>query len=330
MRSSGESVVRDSSASTSTSSAPSMRRRERLMASASCLTTKGPPRGTLMSQPLDTLLTVKLDAYIRVSQVRGRSGPSFISPAQQRERIAAWMTAFGYECGEVFEELDQSGGRKDRPLLMQAIGRVERGESDGIVVAKLDRFGRSLVDGLQLIDRIQDAGGTFASVQDGFDLRTATGRLVLRIMLSMAEYELERVRAGWHDAKARAVMRGIHPSARAPFGYRREGRGGPLRVDETTGPLVSEMFRRRARARVSYTELAHWMNGQGVRTGAGRARWSMRGVKDIIRNRVYLGIAYAGDIRTPTPIPRSPTATPGARRSATAGGRSRARRIRRH
>jgi DNA invertase Pin-like site-specific DNA recombinase len=173
---------------------------------------------------------MKLDAYIRVSQVRGRSGPSFISPAQQRDRILAWMKAFDYEVGEVFEELDQSGARKDRPMLMAAVERVEGGHSDGIVVAKLDRFGRSLVDGLQLIDRIQEAGGTFASVQDGFDLRTDTGRLVLRIMLSMAEYELERVRSNWHEAKARAVMRGVHPSARAPFGYRREGRGGPQRT----------------------------------------------------------------------------------------------------
>ncbi len=252
-----------------------------------------------MSQPLDSLSTVRLDAYIRVSQVRGRSGPSFISPTQQRERIGAWITAFGFECGEIFEELDQSGGRKDRPLLMQAIARVERGESDGIVVAKLDRFGRSLVDGLQLIDRIQDAGGTFASVQDGFDLRTDTGRLVLRIMLSMAEYELERVRAGWYDAKARAVMRGVHPSARAPFGYRRNGRGGPLYVDDATGPLVTELFRRRAQERASYTDLARWLNQQGVPTAAGRTSWSMRGVKDIVRNRVYLGIAYAGDVENP-------------------------------
>ena len=56
------------------------------------------------------------------------------------------------------------------------------------------------MDGLQLIDRIRDAGGTFASVQDGFDLGTDTGRLVLRIMFSMAEYELDRVRGGWNDA----------------------------------------------------------------------------------------------------------------------------------
>ena len=186
---------------------------------------------------------------------------------------------------------------------MRAIERIERGESDGIVVAKLDRFGRSVVDGLQLIDRIQDAGGTFASVQDGFDLRTDTGRLVLRIMLSMAEYEFERVRSNWNDAKARAVMRGVHPSARAPFGYRRIGRGGPLHVDEDNGPLITELFRRRVELRCSYTELARWLMSHDVLTSAGRADWGMRGVKDIIRNRVYLGVAYSGDVENPEAHP---------------------------
>ena len=72
--------------------------------------------------------------------------------------------------------------------------RVEAGETGGIVVVKLDRFGRTLVDSLALIARIEAAGGTFASVQDGFDLSTDTGRLVLRIMLSLAEWELDRIR----------------------------------------------------------------------------------------------------------------------------------------
>jgi DNA invertase Pin-like site-specific DNA recombinase len=51
---------------------------------------------------------------------------------------------------------------------MRALERVERGESNGIVVARLDRFGRSLVHGLAAIERIRLAGGVFVSVQDGW------------------------------------------------------------------------------------------------------------------------------------------------------------------
>ncbi|HET9186018.1 MAG TPA: recombinase family protein, partial [Solirubrobacterales bacterium] len=82
-----------------------------------------------------------LDAYIRVSDVRGRKGESFISPDVQREQIFAWAASRGASLGEVFVELDESGGRADRPLLMRAIERVEAGLSEGVAVAKLDRFG---------------------------------------------------------------------------------------------------------------------------------------------------------------------------------------------
>src|SRR3954470_24858143 len=133
-----------------------------------------PPGASSRSMPLD--------GYIRVSQVAGRSGESFISPSLQREQIEGWVSGRGYVMGEVLEELDESGARADRPLLEEAVARVERGESQGIVVAKIDRFGRSLADGLAAIERVTRAGGVFASVQDGLDLSTDTGRLVLRIM----------------------------------------------------------------------------------------------------------------------------------------------------
>lgn len=232
-----------------------------------------------------------LDAYIRVSQVRGREGASFISPLQQRERIEAWCRAYGHRVAVVHEELDESGKRADRPKLLAAIERVEQRQTDGIAVARLDRFGRSLIDGLALIDRVQRAGGTFVSVADGFDLTTDTGRLVLRIMLSLAEFELERIRGSWHDAKARAVMRGVHPSATPPFGYRRAS-DGRLEPDPKSAALVTELFERRA-AGEAYADLGRWLADVGAITQRGGTNWPLRAVKDIIRNEAYLGVAFA-------------------------------------
>src|SRR5699024_1457790 len=108
--------------------------------------------------------SILVDGYVRVSQVAGRRGERFISPIVQRERIEAWATANGALIGHIFEELDESGARTDRPLFLTAIERVERRESDGVVVARLDRFGRSLMSSLEAIDRIQKAGGTFVAV----------------------------------------------------------------------------------------------------------------------------------------------------------------------
>src|SRR4051812_29421854 len=106
-----------------------------------------------------------VDAYIRGSHVGTRRGSErFISPLTQRDAILRWARTQGLVVGEVFEELDESGARSDRPLLMKALGRIEDGSSNGLVVAKMDRFGRSLLDSLAAIDRIQKCGGTFVSV----------------------------------------------------------------------------------------------------------------------------------------------------------------------
>ena len=186
-----------------------------------------------------------VDGYVRVSQVAGRTGDRFISPDVQAEQIRAWAVVHRATVGEVFVELDESGARSDRPLLMRAIDRVERGESQGVVVAKLDRFGRSLVDSLAAIERIRAAGGTFVAVQDGLDLNTDTGRLAARVMLSMAEWQLDCVRTGWRQARERAIARGVHIGAVPPTGYRRDT-DGRLRPDPPADAAVAEAFRRRA------------------------------------------------------------------------------------
>ncbi|MGA8746450.1 MAG: recombinase family protein [Solirubrobacterales bacterium] len=227
-----------------------------------------------------------LDGYIRVSQVGGRRGDGFISPSVQREQIEAWTSSSGALLGEVFEELDESGGRPDRPLLMEAIERVECGESDGMVVAKLDRFGRSLLDGLGAIARIEAVGGTFVSVQDGFDLGTATGKLVLRIMFSIGEWELERARINWDTARGRAVERGLYIARRAPPGYRR-GKDRRLRIEPKEASVIRELFERRLRGE-SCERMAGFLNDSEVQTESG-VPWCEFNVRLLIKTRAYRG-----------------------------------------
>jgi DNA invertase Pin-like site-specific DNA recombinase len=249
---------------------------------------------------------VLLDGYVRVSQVAGRGGESFISPAVQREQIEAWAKVHGATLGHVFEELDQSGARADRPMLTEALARAERGDSQGIVVAKLDRFGRSLIDGLANIERLGRAGATFVSVADGLDISTPTGKLVIRIMLSMAEWELDRIRENWAVARARAIGRGVHPTA-APFGYRRRG-DGRLVPEEPAAALVAEVFRRRAEGETLGT-LLDLLNASGLRTRRGGAfvETSLRG---ILANRTYLGeVRWAGHSNPEAHVPLVDRAT---------------------
>src|SRR6266568_2999759 len=79
------------------------------------------------------------DGYIRVSRRAGREGESFISPEVQRRKIADWAKLHEMEIVRWWEEIDQSGARLERPMFQEALTRCERGETGGIVVARLDR-----------------------------------------------------------------------------------------------------------------------------------------------------------------------------------------------
>lgn len=250
-----------------------------------------------------------LDIYIRVSDIRGRSGESFISPRDQEERCRALARARGYEIGEVFEELDVSGGNMRRPKLEEAIARVEAGNSAGIIVAKLDRFARTLVAGLQTLERINELGGAVIVADGELDTSTATGELVLHMMLSLAQFELRRIRETWQSNKGHAVDRGIHISPRVPPGYtrvesdngvsaktgrRRRKIEGPLVPDPLFGQAIADAFNMAA-AGEPYARIAALLNEHKVPSGDNAAVWQGSRIKRVLANRVYLGEARSGN-----------------------------------
>lgn len=234
------------------------------------------------------------DGYIRVSRVAGRDGVSFISPEVQRQKIEGWAQLHGVEVVQWWEELDQSGARRERPMFQEALGRCEAGETGGIIVARLDRFARSAVDALESIKRLNEAGGRLVSVEDNFDGSTPMGRFAIGILSLIAELELERIKESWHTAIRAAVDRGVHISARVPTGYRKD-EDGRLVPNEPAASVVATVFRRRA-AGASYSELAAFMEKEGVLPTTRNRHWSSTGVAGLLNNPVYLGQARSGSV----------------------------------
>jgi site-specific DNA recombinase len=233
------------------------------------------------------------DGYVRVSRRFGREGESFISPDVQRKKIADWAKLHDVEIVQWWEEIDQSGAKLQRPMFQEALARCERGESGGIVVARLDRFARSAVDALESIKRLNTVGARLVSVEDNFDGSTPMGRFAIGILTLIAELELERIKESWSTAAREAVGRGVHISSRPPTGYRRD-ESGRLHVDEPAASAVKEVFRRRAIGS-SWAELARYLDELGVRPPTGNPHWSKVGVAGLIKNPVYLGQARGGD-----------------------------------
>ena len=237
------------------------------------------------------------DGYIRVSRVAGRDGERFISPEVQRQKIEAWAALHEVEIVRWWQELDQSGARRDRPMFRQALERCERGETGGIVVARLDRFARSAVDALEATKRLNAAGARLVSVEDNFDGSTPMGRFAIGILTLIAELELERIRESWSSAVHSAVERGVHISATPPAGYRRDESGRLQRVEPDSG-VIAEAFRKRA-VGASWTELADFLTEGGVHSSKGNRAWSVNGARALLRNRVYLGEARSGGVVNP-------------------------------
>jgi DNA invertase Pin-like site-specific DNA recombinase len=232
----------------------------------------------------------RLDGYIRVSRVGGRLGESFISPEAQREKIEAWAKLHDAQIIEWHQELDESGAKRERPKFQEALARCERGETGGIVVAKLDRFARSAVDALESIKRLEKTGARLVSVEDGFDDSTAMGRFARGILLLLAELEWERIRSNWETAIGRAVADGVHVTGLVPTGYKRNGKRSKLVPDPVAAPVVREAFRMRA-SRASCEKIARYFEEKGVTPPTGNPHWSRQGVRALLRNKVYIGQA---------------------------------------
>lgn len=230
--------------------------------------------------------TQVLDGYIRVSQVAGRKGDRFQSPAAQRDAIEGWARAHGVRIGEWHEDLDRSGGTMDRPGMNAARARIASGASGGIVVARLDRFARSLLGGLSTITELHEQGARIVSVAENVDPATPMGRALLGLILLMAQLYLDQADEGLGAAQRRAALAGRF-AGKPSFGYRRTVEG-LTEIDDDAAAVVRRIFRARA-AGMGWRSIADDLTRQSILTPLGRERWSPQTIQRMVRSEAYLG-----------------------------------------
>lgn len=138
---------------------------------------------------------MKLLGYVRVSSVSQAKG---FGLEAQKELIENFCRVQGHELLGILEEVQSA--LSQRPVFEKLKARVLSGEADGIIVAKLDRLGRSVLDLANIVAELRKAGKQLISVSDNIDTSSPNGKLLFHILSAIAEYErellLERTRLG--------------------------------------------------------------------------------------------------------------------------------------
>jgi DNA invertase Pin-like site-specific DNA recombinase len=252
------------------------------------------------------------DGIIRVSREngRGQSGDEW-SPDRQKDDVLRRAQSDGFGVRRwVDESASVSGGSVEREGLQRAVTAAEDGETDGLAVAKVDRFARTVQGGLTTIVRLEDAESNLVSAREGMivgdERATATDKLVRNFYLMLAQWQRDTLAEEWEAMRADSIEKGIHP--RESYGYRR-GADRRLVPDPAEEAVVLRIATERAGG-AAFATIAAGLNADGLKprqrkrqaddgdhdrlgrrmTAAG---WTGGRVREIVSARVYLGWAYS-------------------------------------
>ena len=224
---------------------------------------------------------MRVIVYCRVSTAD--QADNGVSLEAQAAKLAAYASLYELIVVETISDAGESAKSLNRPGLQRALAMLRRGEADGLAVVKLDRLTRSVADWQLLIDGYfgERPGKQLFSVADSIDTRTAAGRLVLNVLLSVAQWERETTGERTKEA-LRHKMRIGERVGKVRFGYDLvENRRNliPNIPEQAAIRLMQEMRSNGCTLRRIAAELSR----QGIATKEGLATWTHTAVAYILR-----------------------------------------------
>jgi DNA invertase Pin-like site-specific DNA recombinase len=220
---------------------------------------------------------MKAIGYVRVSTEK--QADFGVSLEAQTEKVRAMAVVQGAELVDVITDAGESAKSLNRPGMARLMSLVDSAAVDTVIIAKLDRLTRSVADLAELLKRFERRGVSLVSVADSLDTRSAAGRLVLNIMVSVSQWEREAIGERTRDAMGHMKASGERVGNIA-FGYQ-AGVAGRLEVN----PHEQEIMGRVKELREGgYTlrEIASELNRQGYTTRRGSA-WRHEYVAGILK-----------------------------------------------
>lgn len=236
--------------------------------------------------------------YTRKSSEEGLE-QDFNSLDAQHEACAAYVKSQASEGWKLvrtrYDDGGISGGTLERPGLKQMLADIAAGQIDIVVVYKVDRLTRSLLDFAKLVEAFDKAETSFVSITQSFNTTTSMGRLTLNMLLSFAQFEREVTAERIRDKIAASKAKGMWMGGTPPIGYQPDGRS--LAIIEEDAAIVRRIFRR-------YVDLKNvrWLADELERdyifsprreTATGRSyggcRLSRGQLYKILSNELYIG-----------------------------------------
>jgi DNA invertase Pin-like site-specific DNA recombinase len=241
---------------------------------------------------------VRCAIYTRKSSEEGLE-QGFNSLHAQRDACAAYVMSQASEgwtlIPDDYDDGGISGGTLERPGLQRLLADIAEGRIDIVVVYKVDRLTRSLLDFAKLVEAFDAAGVSFVSITQSFNTTTSMGRLTLNMLLSFAQFEREVTAERIRDKIAASKAKGMWMGGTPPLGYEPNGRS--LAIVEDHAAIVRDIFQRYldlGNVRRVTDALDREMVRSPIRTRRsgtthGGHRFSRGQIHHMLRNPVYAG-----------------------------------------
>jgi site-specific DNA recombinase len=259
-------------------------------------------------QPRSTLPLVRCAVYTRKSTEEGLE-QAFNSLDAQREACEAFIASQrdeGWTClPNRYDDGGFSGGTMDRPALRQMMTDIQAGTIDIVVVYKLDRLSRSLLDFTRMMETFEKHQVSFVSVTQQFNTATSMGRLMLHVLLSFAQFEREIIGERTRDKIAATRRKGKWTGGHPILGYDIDPNGYRLLVSDAEAAMVRAIFALyleheallpvvKELERRGWTN-KRWVNKAGKECGGGTFTKTNL-------HRLLTNVAYTGKVRHKTEV----------------------------
>lgn len=196
---------------------------------------------------------------------------------------------------KTYTDKGYSGKNTDRPQFQKMLEEIRSGKIKRVIVYKLDRISRSILDFSTMMNEFQEHGVEFFSCNEKFDTSGPMGRAMLNICIVFAQLERETIQQRVADAYISRSRRGFYMGGRIPYGYKKE----PYKIDGKTtshyviepaeAKIVNLIFRMYAEPNTSYGDIIRYLLENNIKNSRTRnGAWDRCRIAEMIKNPVYV------------------------------------------